>query len=123
MIPPKLSFVLSSSSRASLTAVAAGAGKALGCVFAPHQDNQFDRGEAVAAVVLGLQITLSHDPDVAEGEDRLYVLSGWIRDDLDADWDADAPVIDITANIVGVLAFADPDGGWFSDRDDAAAAG
>lgn len=76
MIPAKLAFVVTTTARAGLAALSARVGKALGCTFAPHQDNQFDRGEAWAASVLGLRLTLSHDPDVAEGEERLYVLSG-----------------------------------------------
>lgn len=119
MNPRKISFTASMSSRASLADVGARAGKALGCTFAPHEDNQFDRGEALAAFVLGLRITLSHDPDVELGEERRYVLDGWLADQLDADWDADAPVVDLRDYIVGVLTLADPGGGWSADEPDA----
>jgi hypothetical protein len=112
VILAKLAFVVTTTSRAALAALGQRAGTALGCTFAPHQDHQFDRGEALAASVLGLRLTLSHDPDVAEGDERLYVLEGWLRDDLDAEWDADAPVVDIRGFVHGVLTLADPGGGW-----------
>lgn len=124
MTGPKISFALSAIARASLAAVAKRAGDALGCTFAPIRDRMYERGEAMAASVLGLHVTLSHDPDVAEGEERHYALLGWLRDDLDAEWDSDAPVIDISENLLGVLTLADPEAGWFIDREggDASAA-
>jgi hypothetical protein len=119
MIPPTISFAVSTMSRASLADIGARAGKALDCTFTPHQDRDNDRGGALAARALGLLLVLSHDPDIPEGEERLFTLVGWLRDELDADWDPDAERIDLGEYVLGVLALTDRDGGWFVDAPDA----
>lgn len=113
-VPPQLRFRLRRASRESLSAIAERVAAALQCSFAPLEDRMYERGEAVAAAALGLHVVISHDPDVPDGEQRVYSLLGDVQEQLHAEWAADAPIIDISSYLLAVLDLRDP--GWHLTR-------
>lgn len=109
---PQISFQVRRQSTDALAAVGERVGEALGCTFVESTDKLFEPGEALQASVLGLHITLSHDPAIPDGAPRTYVLIGGVRDDLEAEWDLGVPVVSISRFVLGVLTIADGDG-WY----------
>ena len=121
MQPVALSFGVLIKTRATLTALGERVGRVLGCRLEPFRDATFSYGEAVGASCLGLDITLSHDPEVSEGEERTYVLSGYTTEAVLAQWEIGVPVHRISDYVLGLMRTVDaPD--WYIpafDEDDA----
>ncbi|BAZ16712.1 hypothetical protein NIES4071_85900 [Calothrix sp. NIES-4071] len=109
---PQVTFQVRLKSRATLSDLGERVGSILGCNFEPSFDHMFDSGEGIEASCLGLQITLSHDPDIPEGEERTYILMGMLRGDIEAQWDIGVPQISINEYILGVMTICD-DEGWY----------
>ena len=76
----------------------------------------FDSDEALEASCLGLQITLSHDPEIPEGELRTYVLMGALRGDIEVQWDIDVSTISISEYMLGVMNICDPEEWYIASR-------
>jgi nitric oxide synthase oxygenase domain/subunit len=112
MDQPQISFQVRRDSSETLAGMGERVGKALGCTFTESTDTLFERGEALEASVLGLHITLSHDPSLPENVPRTYVLMGGVRDDIEAEWDIGVPVISIGRYVLGVLTITDGEG-WY----------
>jgi hypothetical protein len=109
---PRISFQVRRDSTDTLATMGERVGEALGCAFAESTDRLFEPGEALQASALGLHITLSHDPSIPEGAKRTYVLMGSVRDDIEAEWDVDAPGISVSRYVLGVLTITDGEG-WY----------
>jgi hypothetical protein len=112
MIYPQISFQVRLNEQATLLEVGARVSKALESVFQPSGSKLFEDGEALEATCLGLWITLSHDPEISEGEVRNFVLMGMVKGDLEAQWEINRPNISISQYILGVLSTYDH-GGWY----------
>ena len=112
MESPQISFQVRKRSSASLAAMGEHVGRLLGCTFVESTSKMFEPGEALEATALGLSISLSHLPSPSEGEPRTYVLMGGIRDDLEAQWDIEAPTISISGYVLGMLRLVDDDA-WY----------
>jgi hypothetical protein len=109
---PQISFQVRRDASDTLAVMGKRVGEALGCAFAASTDKLFEPGEALQASVLGLHITLSHDPSIPEGAPRTYALIGGVRDDIEAEWSIGVPVISISRYVLGVLTIADGEG-WY----------
>jgi hypothetical protein len=109
---PQISFQVRKRSSEPLAAMGEHVGQLLGCTFVESTSKMFDPGEALETTALGLSISLSHLPSASGGEPRTYVLMGGVRDDLEAQWDIDAPTISISEYVLGMLRLVD-DEGWY----------
>jgi hypothetical protein len=109
---PQISFQVRLDSSDALAAIGERVGKALGCAFTASSDKLFEPGEALEATALGLHITLSHDPSQPAGAPRTFALIAGVRDDIEAAWDLDVPVVSISRYVLGVLTIA-CDEGWY----------
>ena len=105
---PQISFQVRRDGSETLTAMGERVGNVLGCTFTSSDDKMFEPGEALEASVLGLHITLSHDPALPEGVARTFVLMGSVRDDIEAEWDLGVPVISISRYMLGTTSSAGP---------------
>ena len=112
-VAPHLTFQVRRRSRETLTRMGERVGLVLGCTFSPSDDRRFTAGEGLEATVLGLRVTLSHDPDEPEGSERTYVLMGKLHGELDAAWSEEfAPRLSITGYLHRLLTVIDGDG-WY----------
>jgi hypothetical protein len=112
MDEPQIAFQIRRHGSEPLAAMGERVGKALGCTFVASQDRMFEPGTALEASVLGLHITLSRDPAVPDGTPQKYVLMGGVRDEIEAEWNTDAPVISISEYMLGLLTLVDG-AGWY----------
>lgn len=78
-------------------------GRILDCTFAPSHAKFFEGDAALETRSLGLWIALSGDPEILEGQRRTYILMGTLADDLEADWDDDGDLINISPYILELL--------------------
>lgn len=115
---PQISFQVRRRSTETLTAMGERVGNVLGCTFTPSEDKLFEPGEALEASVLGLSVTLSHDPALPEGEERSYALIGSVRGDIEAEWDIGVPVISISRYMLGMLTIADGEGWYIASEEE-----
>ena len=118
MDQPQISFQVRRRSSETLAAMGERLGNVLGCMFAASTGPLFEPGEALEASVLGLHITLSHDPAIPEGRERTYVLMGGVRDDIEAEWDLEVSVISISGYVLGMLTIADGEGWYIAAEDE-----
>jgi hypothetical protein len=109
---PQISFQVRKRSSESLAAMGECVGQLLGCTFVESTSKMFDPGEALETTALGLSISLSHLPSPSESELRTYVLMGGLRDDIEAQWDIEAPTISISDYVLGMLKLVDGEG-WY----------
>ncbi|MEH2258767.1 hypothetical protein [Nostoc sp.] len=112
MTYPQISFQVRIYERASLAEMGARVGKALQCNFTPSDAKLFDEDEVLEATSLGLSIILSQDIEVHEGENHKYYLMGSLKGDLEAMWDIEYQIINISEYILGVLTKYDK-GKWY----------
>lgn len=104
---PQLTFQIRIKSRESLRQLGQRIDQVFGCQFVQSYDPMFLSNEGSEALCLGLQVMLSHDPAVSEGDLRTYVLMGRVRDDIEAELSPDSERINISPYILGVLSIAD----------------
>jgi hypothetical protein len=105
--PPLPSFQVRLRSREGFAAITARTGQALNLEFTPWADRMFSPGEAVSASAFGLNVILSHNPAIPEGEQRTYVLSGAVTDELEVNWPLDAPTQSLSAYVLALLHLTD----------------
>ncbi len=103
MSHPLISFQVRVRSAETLDEIGARVTRALGCRFEPSEDREFFRGEGLESYALGLRITLSHDPGAPDGEERIYILRGLVRDDIAVQQGIDPPTTSISKFIFGVM--------------------
>ncbi|MEH1949464.1 MAG: hypothetical protein V7K77_21280 [Nostoc sp.] len=112
MTHPQISFQVRINERATIAEMGVRVGKALQCNFTTSDTKFFEDSEVLEATSLGLSIILSHDIEVQEDENHKYYLMGSLKGDLEAMWDVEYPIINISEYILGVLTKYDQ-GEWY----------
>lgn len=114
---PQIGFQVRIDERASLLEMGERVEQVLQCRFTPHRSgsDSFDYEEILEANCLGLWITLSCDAQIPEGEIRNYCLMGLIRGDLEARWESEPSLLNISEYILGLLKMLDKDEWYIPD--------
>jgi len=118
MNQPQISFQVRCHSTLSLRELADRVGAIVGCEFGPSQSPMFEAGEALEATCLGLEISLSHDPQAPEGSSRTYVLMGGLRRDIEARWALDPERIGISGYVLGLMQLGDDHDWYIADAEE-----
>jgi hypothetical protein len=100
---PRVGFQVRIRQAAPLGAIAARVEGVLNCAFQPSEARLFAGDPALESTTLGLWISLRFLPPSSDGGTRACVLMGTLADELDARWPSDAPRIDISQYVLGLL--------------------